>query len=80
MNGHFETNATAYPIGYLTGNAGYKVTDMRKLNALHSQPITKEQAVRIAAAANVKLQKGELSLRDGDTGVEDYVFAEVEKL
>ena len=80
MNGHFEVNNTAYPIGYLTGSAGYKVTDMRNLQAMHSQPIQKEQAVRIAAAANVKLQKGELSLRDGDTGVEDFVFAEVEKL
>ena len=80
MNGHFEVNATAYPIGYLTGAAGYKVTDMRNLKALHSQPIQKEQAVRIAAAANVKLQKGELSLRDNDTGIEDFVFAEVEKL
>lgn len=87
MRGHFDTNATAYPIGYLTGYltgaagaAGYKVTDMRSLKALHSQPIQKEQAVRIAAAANVKLQKGELSLRDNDTGIEDFVFAEVEKL
>ena len=53
---------------------------MRSLKVLHSQPIQKEQAVRIAAAANVKLQKGELSLRDNDTGIEDFVFAEVEKL
>lgn len=80
MQGTFEVNAAAYPIGYLTGAAGYKVTDMRYLHALHSQPITKEQAVRIAAAANVKLQKGELSLRDNDTGIADFVFAEVEKL
>lgn len=80
MNGTFETNNTAYPIGYLTGAAGYKVTDMRNLKALHSQPIQKEQAVRIASAANVKLQKGELSLRDNDTGIEDFVFAQVEKL
>lgn len=80
MNGNFEVNATAYPIGYLTGDAGYKVTDMRNLKALHSQPIQKEQAVRIAAAANVKLQKGEFTLRDNDTGVEDFVFAEVENL
>ena len=80
MTGNFETDKTAYPIGYLTGSAGYKVTDMRSLKALHSQPIQKEQAVRIAAAANVKLQKGELSLRDDDTSVEDFVFHEVESL
>jgi hypothetical protein len=80
MNGHFEVDNAAYPIGYLTGLAGYKVTDMRSLTPLHSQPIPSKEAVRIAAEVNAKIRSGDLNLRDGDTGVADYVFSAVEAL
>lgn len=80
MNGHFEIENTAYPIGYLTGTAGYKVTDMRNLKALHSHAIPKEQALRIASEANAKLRSKELELNDSSTTVYDFVAAEVAKL
>lgn len=80
MNGHFEIDNTAYPIGYLTGANGYRVTDMRSLQVLHSHHISKEQAVRIASETNHKLRAGALSLKEGDTSVADFVLAEVEKL
>ena len=80
MNGHFEINETAYPIGYLTGIAGYKVTDMRNMHTLHSHPITKEQAVRIASEANAALRAGKFTLQDGDTGAFDFVQEAVKAL
>lgn len=61
MNGHFEVDHSAYPIGYLRGaNTGeYKITDMQELVPLHSQPISLEQAKRIAASANEKVRAGD---------------------
>lgn len=52
MQGHFDVYKAAYPIGYLRTGDSYKVTDMRSMEALHSQPIPKEQAVSVAAVAN----------------------------
>ena len=75
MNGHFEVDNNAYPIGPLNVGSGYKVTDMRSLQCLHSQPISKDDAFRIAKYTNAKIRAGELSLRDGDTSVAEYVFA-----
>lgn len=76
MNGHFEFDNNAYPIGPLNVGSGYKVTDMRSLQCLHSQPISKDDAFRIAKDTNAKIRAGELSLRDCDTSVAEYVFAE----
>lgn len=78
MNGHFEVDGNAYPIGPLNVGSGYKVTDMRRLQCLHSQPISKDTAFSIAKDVNAKIRSGELSLRDGDTSVADYVFGAVE--
>lgn len=82
MQGHFEINNTAYPIGYLRhGEAtGYKVTDMRNLHSLHSQPIPVADAVRIAADTNAAIRNGSIRLRDNDTSVGDFVQVELEKL
>lgn len=79
MNGHFEVNESAYPIGPLRVGEGYKVTDMRSLQCLHSQSISRQEASRIAALANAKVRGGELSLKDSDTSVAEWVAAEVEK-
>lgn len=75
MQGHFEINKTAYPIGYLKAGelTGYKVTDMRNLHALHSHPIPQADAVRIASEANAGIRAGTLRLRDDDTSVADFV-------
>lgn len=78
--GNFEINNSAYPIGPLYVGSGYKVTDMRSLQCLHSQPISKEQASRIAADTNAKLRDGTLTLKDGDESVADYVLGEVSAL
>ena len=82
MQGHFEINNTAYPIGYLKAGelTGYKVTDMRNLQPLHSQPIPQADAVRIAADANAGIRAGNLRLRDGDTSVSDFVQTKLEAL
>ena len=75
--GNFEIDSAAYPIGYLNVGSGYKVTDMRSLQCLHSQPIPNKLAVRIAAEANARIRAGDLSLKDGATSVQEWVDAEV---
>lgn len=80
MNGHFEVDRNAYPIGPLRVGEGYKVTDMRNLHCLHSQSISKDDAFRISKDVNAKIRSGELSLRDGDNSVPEYVFGEVSYL
>lgn len=77
MNGHFELDNTAYPIGPLLFGNGYKVTNMRSLQPLHSEPIPKEVASRLASDANKLVRSGHLGLADGDTSVRDYVEAAV---
>ena len=58
MNGHFEVNNNAYPIGPLRVGEGYKVTDMRAPKTLHSHSITNEQASSIAAKINEEIREG----------------------
>lgn len=78
--GNFEIDNSAYPIGPLRVGEYYKVTDMRSLTCLHSQPISRDAAVRIASEANAGIRAKELSLQDGDTSVQEFVEAEVDKL
>ncbi len=52
MNGHFEVGNSSYPIGYLESGDGYKVTDMRTLEPLHSSPISRENAAKISSQVN----------------------------
>lgn len=78
--GNFEIEDSAYPIGYLNVGSGYKVTDMRNLHGLHSHPIPRDVAIRIASQTNAKLRSKELSTQDGDTSVPEFVLAEVAKL
>lgn len=80
MNGYFERDNTAYPIGYLRIGEGYKVTDMRNLHALHLHPITVAQAKVIASKANLKLQDKELPPYPDAPEVLDFVQAEVAAL
>lgn len=80
MRGHFDVDNTAYPIGYLRVGGGHQVTDMRNLHPLHSQPIPQADSVLIASKANAKLRAGELSLKDGDTSVQEFVAKEVAAL
>ena len=80
MHGHFEIDNSAYPIGTLLFGNGYKVTDMRSLQPLHSEPIPKESASRLASDANKLIRSGHLGIGDGDTSVRDYVEAAVGNL
>jgi len=52
MQGNFEIESSAYPIGYLRIGDGYKVCDMRNLTPLHSQPIPLQECVRISNECN----------------------------
>jgi len=61
MNGNFEVDSSAYPIGYLRIGDGYKVCDMRNLAPLHSHPIPLEDCKRIAAGCNGLIRQGLLS-------------------
>jgi len=61
MNGHFEIESSAYPIGYLRIGDGYKVCDMRNLTPLHSQPIPLQECVRISNECNFMIRNGLLS-------------------
>ena len=80
MHAYFEVDNSAYPIGPLLVGNGYKVTDMRSLQPLHSEPIPKETASRLASDANKLVRRGHLGLADGDTSVRDYVEAAVANL
>lgn len=65
MNGHFEVDQTAYPIGYLKSGDGYRVTDMRTLKALHSHPIPVESAKAVAADVNTQIRAGATYIQNG---------------
>lgn len=80
MNGHFERDNTAYPIGYLRIGEGYRVTDMRNLHPLHLHGIPVADAKTIASKANLKLQARELPLAPDAQEVLDFVQAEVAAL
>lgn len=65
MNGHFEVDHAAYPIGYLKSGDGYRVTDMRTLKALHSHPIPVESAKAVAADVNQQIRAGATYIQNG---------------
>jgi len=80
MNGHFEIDNAAYPIGYLRAGDDHKVFDMRSLKPLHSQPITKDDAVRIAAEVNAAIRSREVAFDDGVQSVTALVAEKVADL
>lgn len=75
MNGHFEVEQSNYPISAMRHGDAHKVTDMRSLQPLHSQPISKELAYKAAAVANAKVRAGELPQDIDSQEVKDYVEA-----
>lgn len=60
MNGNFEIQNSAYPVGYLRIGEGYKVVDMLSLTPLHSEPIGLEKCVAVAASANAAIREKRL--------------------
>lgn len=64
MNGHFEVDQNAYPIGYLRCGDSYKVTDMRCLKPLHSHPIPLADAKDVAADINKAIRLGAEYIKD----------------
>lgn len=78
MNGHFEVNESSYPIsGLYVSKDQYKVTDMRNLHSLHSQPISKELAGSVALQTNAAIRTGGLNLNDEDA-VKEFVSTLIE--
>ena len=75
MNGHFEVENSNYPISAMRGGDNYKVTDMRSLKPLHSQPISKELAYKVAALCNCKIRSKQLPAEQDSTDVHDFVEA-----
>lgn len=79
MNGNFEVGNNAYPIGYLEsgevgGQQGYKITDMRALKHLHSQVLTKAQAVAGAKSLNAQYREaGFLREHELTQAASDYI-------
>lgn len=80
MNGHFEIETSAYPIGYMRAGGDHKVFNMQNLKPLHSHAISKDDAVRIAADTNNKIRAKKLTLNDVSTDVPEYVELQVSKL
>ena len=80
MDGHFEIETSAYPIGYLRAGGDHKVFNMLNLKPLHSNAISKDDAVRIAAETNKKIRAKKLTLNDVSTDVAEYVETQVSKL
>lgn len=80
MNGNFEIETSAYPIGYLRAGGDHKVFNMQNLKPLHSHAISKDDAVRIAADTNNKIRAKKLTLNDVSTDVPEYVELQVSKL
>lgn len=76
MNGRFEVQNSAYPVGYLRVGDGYKVTNMLDLTPLHSQPIGLEKCVAVAARANLAIREKRLDA----AGLGDFVADAIENL
>lgn len=74
MNGNFEVQNSAYPIGYLRIGDGYKVTNMLNLTPLHSEPIGLEKCVAVAARANLAIREKRLDT----AGLSDFVADAIE--
>ena len=81
MNGHFEIENSNYPVGVLRTGDNYKVTDMRSLKPLHSQPvsISKELAYKAAALVNCKIRSKQLPAEQDSTEVQDFVEAYIDE-
>lgn len=73
MQAHFEIENSNYPISAMRAGENYKVTDMRSLNPLHSQPISKELAYRAAALVNAKIRSKQLPQEIDYAEVKDFV-------
>lgn len=79
MNGHYEIENSNYPISAMRAGENYKVTDMRSLKPLHSQPVSKELAYKVAALANCKIRSKQLPAEQDSTEVQDFVEAYIDE-
>lgn len=79
MNGHFEIENSNYPVSALRTGDNYKVTDMRSLNPLHSQPVYKELAYKAAAIVNCKIRSKQLPAEPDSAEVRDFVEAYIDE-
>lgn len=67
MNGQFEVDNAAYPVGYLKSQGDYRVFDMRSLRPYHDEAVPKDEAVRAAAKVNAQLRAGEIHNTSADS-------------
>lgn len=75
MHGNFEVENSNYPISAMRAGDNYKVTDMRSLKPLHSQPVSKELAYKAAALVNCKIRSKQLPAEQDSADVQDFVEA-----
>lgn len=73
MNGHYEIENSNYPISAMRSGDNYKVTDMRSLRPLHSQPISKELGYKVAALVNCKIRSKQLPQDQDSKEVQDFI-------
>lgn len=73
MNGHYEIENSNYPISAMRSGDNYKVTDMRSLRPLHSQPISKELGYKVAALVNCKIRSKQLPQDQDSEEVQDFI-------
>ncbi len=73
MRGAFDVNENYYPIGVMSNNNGYYVTDMIELEPLHNTPLVQHEAQRIARECNRKYRVEQARM----PGLRDYVHNEV---
>ena len=79
MNGHYEIENSNYPISAMRAGENYKVTDMRSLKPLHSQPVSKELGYKVAALVNAKIRSKQLPQEQDSTEVADFVEAYIDE-
>ncbi len=79
MNGHYEVENSNYPVGALRTGDNYKVTDMRSLKPLHSQPVSKELAYKVAALVNCKIRSKQLPAEQDSADVQGFVEAYIDE-
>jgi hypothetical protein len=79
MQGHFEIENSNYPISAMRVGENYKVTDMRSLKPLHSQPVSKELAYKAAALVNCKIRSKQLPGEQDSADVQDFVEAYIDE-
>jgi hypothetical protein len=73
MNAHYEIAESNYPISPMRFGEGYKITDMRSLKPLHSQPISHHDATQLSAHANAGIRNGKFSKVTDAADVAEYV-------